>query len=71
MHKNNFIITNNLLQISPRLKQRLQNADLRKSSNNSGKRKFKSDHNSDKLFCSGVPVSRSRCVVLYKRSSLK
>ena len=36
----------------------------------SGRRKFNKDHNSERLFCNGVPVRSRRFAALYVFSSL-
>ena len=40
-------------------------ADLLRSSKMSGRRKLRRDHSSARLFCSGVPVKRSRLPASY------
>lgn len=43
---------------------------LSRSSKMSGRRKFNKDHNSERLFCNGVPVRSRRFAALYVFSSL-
>ena len=45
--------------------------NLFKSSKMSGSKKLRSDQSSARLFCNGVPVSKSRFAVLYVFNSLE